>query len=210
MERRHEVIAALILDLRRDGAAFVKILAARHQLAAEGLHGRVLLARIAFGHDDHHRHAVARGGKRDRLAVIAARRCDQSFEAAIGAAQGIHINKAAAGFERSGRRVVLMLDHDRGADPFGEQRPGISRRRRHIAANGRGGGGKFVEGEQRHRSQFRGRNTTKCDIEKLTRKLARIATALASHTGNSRISAANSSVAVLTSNPATPEATKVR
>ena len=46
--------------------------------------------------------------------------------------------------------------------------------------------------------------------EKLTKKLARIATAFASHTGSSRISAANSSVAVLTSNPTTPEATNVR
>jgi len=74
----------------------------------------------------------------------------------------------------------------------------------------RTGGGKFVEREERHLSQFRRRKTTKCDSEKLTRKLARIATALASQTGKSRISAANKSVAVLTSNPATPEATNVR
>ena len=41
-------------------------------------------------------------------------------------------------------------------------------------------------------------------------KLARMATSLASHTGNSSTSAATSSVAVLAIQPAKPEATKAK
>ncbi len=56
----------------------------------------------------------------------------------------------------------------------------------------------------------RARNTTKCDSEKFTMKLARMATSLASHTGSNRISAATRSVAVLASQPAMPETTKAK
>ena len=150
MERRHVMVAALLLNLRRDGAAFVEILAANHQLAAEGFHRRVLLGRIAFGHDDDCWHAVARRGKRDRLAVIAAGRGDQAFQSAVGAAQRVDINQATAGLERSGRRVVLVLDDDVGADAMAQQRPGIGRRRQHEAAHRGKGATKFVEREQRH------------------------------------------------------------
>src|SRR5271155_1584476 len=56
----------------------------------------------------------------------------------------------------------------------------------------------------------RTRNTTKCEIEKFTTKLARTAKAFASHTGNNRTSAATRSVAVLATHPATPEETNVK
>jgi hypothetical protein len=56
----------------------------------------------------------------------------------------------------------------------------------------------------------RTRNTTKCDNEKFTMKLAMIAASFASHTGKSRTSAATRSAAVLASHPAMPAATKVK
>src|SRR5580704_5281408 len=54
------------------------------------------------------------------------------------------------------------------------------------------------------------RNTTKCDSEKLTTKLAKMAPALAIHTGSSRICAATTSAAVLAIKPAMPDTAKVR
>ena len=56
----------------------------------------------------------------------------------------------------------------------------------------------------------RTRNTTKCDNEKFTMKLAMTASSFASHTGKSRTSTATTSVAVLASHPAMLDATKVK
>src|SRR5215469_12300327 len=56
----------------------------------------------------------------------------------------------------------------------------------------------------------RTRNTTKCDNEKFTMKLAMIATSFASHTGKSRTSTATRSAAVLASHATMPAATKVK
>ena len=46
--------------------------------------------------------------------------------------------------------MVLVLDDDLGADRFGQQRPGIGRRRRHDATHDRGGLGKLVQAKERH------------------------------------------------------------
>ena len=54
------------------------------------------------------------------------------------------------------------------------------------------------------------RNTTKCDSEKLTMKLARIAKAFARYTGKSSTCAANTSVAVLAMRPTMPAARNAR
>ena len=72
VERRHIVIAALVLNARGDPAALVEILAGGDELAAERRHRRVLLGRVAFWHDDDRRHAVARGGKFDIAGLSAA------------------------------------------------------------------------------------------------------------------------------------------
>src|SRR6516162_1469703 len=56
----------------------------------------------------------------------------------------------------------------------------------------------------------RTRNTTKCDIEKFTMKLAMTASSFASHTGKSRTSTATRSAAVLANHPMMPDATKVK
>ncbi len=154
VKRRHEMIAALLLNLRRDGATFIEVLAGRHQLTAAGLHRGVLLGRIALGDDDHRRNAVARGGERDRLAVIAAGGGDEPFWLAAAAAQRLHIDQPAARLERSGRGVVLVLDHHLGADARLEERPGVGGGRRHQAADDLGGGRQFVERKKRHGGCF--------------------------------------------------------
>jgi len=55
----------------------------------------------------------------------------------------------------------------------------------------------------------RTRNTKKCESEKLTMKLTRIATALAIKIGSKRTCAAKTSAVVLTINPTMPDTTKV-
>jgi len=78
----------------------------------------------------------------------------------------------------------------------------------------------FLDGPQRREATASGqvvagrlrrtRNTTKCDIEKFTMKLAMTANSFASHTGKSRTSTPTTSAAVLASHPAMPDATKVK
>src|SRR5580698_8539784 len=129
----------------------------------------------------------------------------------FGVAQRIHVDQPAAHLERANRRMVLMLDNDNRADTLCQQRPCISGRGWHERANTGGRIVKLIQSEKRHNpAQRRCRNTTKCDSEKLTMKLVRIATALASQTGSSRIWAANNKVAVFVNRPAIPETTKVK
>ena len=150
VKRRDEMIAARMPDFRRDGAALVKVLPGRHQFAAEGLHRRVLFARVAFGNHDNRRNAVADSGDGDGLAMIAAGRRDQPLRHLAGTPQGVDINQHATRLERSGRCVVLMLDDDLRAASAVKQRPAIGRRRGHESANYGYGGLKLVQREQRH------------------------------------------------------------
>ena len=74
------MVAALLGELRRVRPAFIEVGAGDNQLRAEGLHRRILLARVAVRHENGARHARPRRGQCDRLAVIAARGGDDAFE----------------------------------------------------------------------------------------------------------------------------------
>ena len=91
MKRRNVVIAAFVLELYRNRAAFIEILARRHELAAEGRHCGILLAGVTFWDHDQRRNAMARGGNGHGLAVIAACRGDEALRHAPRAVQGIHV-----------------------------------------------------------------------------------------------------------------------
>ena len=73
--------------------------------------------------------AITRGCKCDRLTVIAACRGD-SLRMPKPRGAGHRRRPGRRGLERSGRHVVLVLDHDLGAGFRGEQGPGISGGRR--------------------------------------------------------------------------------
>ena len=118
----------------------LEVMAVHHQFGAKGLHRRVLLDRVALGHDDGRGEPVGARGEGDRLAVIAARRGDDAGTIRTGSPQFADMDQPAAHLEGAGRRMVLVLDPDIGAGACGEQRPGVGRRRRHRRVDDGGGG----------------------------------------------------------------------
>ena len=77
------------------------------------------------------RHGLARLA----LPVIAAGRGADAFGLRIGPFHPIDEGDGTSRFERSGRRVVLMLDPHLRPGLCGELRPGILRRRLHLCVN---------------------------------------------------------------------------
>ena len=131
VERRHHMEAC---ELRAAFGLFARgleILAVLDQFGAKTFHRAVLLDRIAARHVDHRRHAVPARRKREALAMIAARGRNNARRVRPLALQPLEIDQAAAHLEGSDGRVVLMLDDDRRTEPFGQERPGMRRRRRH-------------------------------------------------------------------------------
>ena len=145
MERRHEMIAALLRDPRGDRAAVVEIVAGDDQLRAKTFHRGILLHRVALRNDDDRRNAVPRGGDGDGLAVIAAGRRHDAFRQLAGAAQRVEIDEPAAHLECAGRGMVLVLDEDFDPGPLLKERPGIGRCRRHERAHDCRGLGKCIK-----------------------------------------------------------------
>ena len=70
-----------------------------------------------------------RAGEGEALAVIAARRRNEARAPGLASAQRVDIGEPAAHLEGAGRQMVLVLDHDLGAEPLGEKRPADRRRR---------------------------------------------------------------------------------
>src|ERR1700760_2421596 len=104
-------------------ARLLEVAAALDQLGAEGGHRAVLLDRVALRYVDRDRQPVAAAGKRDALAVIAARRRDQPARLGMFALEPVDIDQAAAHLESARGCVVLVLDQDVGAETLREQRP---------------------------------------------------------------------------------------
>ena len=73
--------------------------------------------------------------ERQALPVVAARRRDDARHLRALAPQAVDVDQPAADLEGAGRRVVLVLDPDLGAERLREQRPGVLRRRRHAAVH---------------------------------------------------------------------------
>src|SRR5665213_1952371 len=116
-------------------ACRLKILAVLDKLGAESAYRAILLDRIAVGNIDRHRHTVTACRKGETLAMIAACRRNDPGRARPFTLQTIEIDQSAAHLESAGRRMVLMLDNDRRAEPLRQHRPGIRRRRRHRPAH---------------------------------------------------------------------------
>ena len=135
MERRHEFEPAGRGAASGLLARGLEILAMFDKIGAERPHGAVLLDRIAVRHVDRDRHAIAPRGVGEALAVIAARGRDNPGCRGPLALEPIDIDKPAAHLEGAGRRVVLVLDDNIGAEPLGKQRPAMRRRRRHRRAD---------------------------------------------------------------------------
>ena len=95
------------------------------------------------------RKPARRAGKRERLAVIAARGADDAGRLRARALEPVHIDEPAAQLEGAGRRVVLVLDEDLRAGRRRKLRPGILRRRRHHRAHDRQRRLHLGEAEQR-------------------------------------------------------------
>ena len=96
---------------------------------AERAHRGVLLGGVAPRDDDGDRKPEAPPGEGEALAVIAARRRNQSGGVRRATAKLVDESQAAAHLEGAGRLMVLVLDDDLGAEPAREQRPGEGRRR---------------------------------------------------------------------------------
>ena len=74
---------------------------------------------------------MAAGRESEALPVIAARGGDDPGRIRPLALQPVEIDQPAPHLEGADRRVVLVLDHDIGAEPLRQQRPRMRRRRRH-------------------------------------------------------------------------------
>ena len=129
MERRNRVQTARAREPHRLLARGLKVAPEFDQFGAERAHGGVLLARIALRREDRHLKAGAPPGEGETLAMIAARRRNEPARRRLALDQRVDISEAAAHLEGAGRQVVLVLDHDLGAEPLVEQRP-VQRRRR--------------------------------------------------------------------------------
>src|SRR4051812_32343789 len=131
MKRRHEFEAGGGGAAIRLFASGLKVLTMLDEFGAQRLHGAILLDRIAARHQDRHGHAVTARGEGQALAMIAARRRDQSRGAGALAPHPVDIDQSAAHLEGCGRRVVLMLDDHACTEAFRQQRPRMRRRRLH-------------------------------------------------------------------------------
>ena len=100
------------------------------------------------GHDDHAAQAVAPGGEREALAVVAARCADHARRARRARRELRDEVEPAAHLERAGRRVVLVLHPDLAAGAPGDERPGVLRRGGHRRVHAARGG--FDGGEIDH------------------------------------------------------------
>ena len=99
------------------------------QFGAKSTHGGVFLGRIALRHEDCDLKARAPTREGQALAMIAARRQNDSANRRLALGERIDISQAATHLKRAGRQVVFVLDHDLGAEPLIEERP-VQRRRR--------------------------------------------------------------------------------
>jgi hypothetical protein len=105
------------------------------KIGTESPHGAIFLDRIAVRHKDRHRHAITARREGDTLAVISPGRRNQSGDARPLALQAVDIDEPAAHLEGAGRRMVLVFNNGRRAEPLRQQRPSVSRRRRHRRAD---------------------------------------------------------------------------
>ena len=129
MEGRNRMQAARFREPHRFLARGLKVMPELDELGAERAHGGVLLARIALRREDRHLQAGAPPGEGEALAVIAARRRDEAPRLRLAPHERVDISEPAAHLEGARRLVVLVLHHDLGLKPLGEERPGKSRRR---------------------------------------------------------------------------------
>ena len=165
MERRHQVPAALLGQRVGMLARGLKVIAKLDQLGTQCPHRGVFLAAVAQRHDDQRGHAVATGGKSDRLAVVAPGGADDTGRQCAGCRQPVEINQPAANLEGPHRRVVLMLEPELGAvtglaGKCGlQQRPAVLRRGRHHRVHGAGGG---LQGGQRKAHGAGSRPPSRC------------------------------------------------
>ena len=89
-EGRKPVEAARLGQLAGVVAGGVEVVAVLDKLGAQGLHGGVLFPVVAVRHDDGRGHGEPLGGEGDALAVVAARRRDNTRDIGVGAAQPVH------------------------------------------------------------------------------------------------------------------------
>ena len=130
MERRDEVQALSGRDPEGLVPRFVEITAELDHPGAEAGDGRILVEGIVARNIDGRRYPGPRRSERDGLTMIAARRRNDSGDLRGGAAQAIQVHQAAADFERTGGRVILMFHPYLAACAFGQLRPRVLRCRR--------------------------------------------------------------------------------
>ena len=139
VERAHEME---IVPFSQNGGVLVgglEIVADLDQRGAEPAHRPVFAGIVALRHDDRRREAERAGGIGDALPVIARRCRHDAADLRPRLAQLAEIHDAAADLEGAGRRMVLVLDPELGADPPRQQRPTILRCRRDDRVYERGG-----------------------------------------------------------------------
>src|ERR1700680_2241308 len=112
---------------------FIKVSAEFDDARAEGGYCRILVEGIVVRHVDGRCDAGASGGKRDGLAMIAARRGNDSTGLWMRMTESIQVHESPADFECAGRRVILMFYPHGAAGTQLQLRPGVLRGRRHYA-----------------------------------------------------------------------------
>lgn len=128
-------------------AGLIEVPAHLDELGAERSHRRVLVARVAFRHDDHTMHAMAPGGKGEALAVIATGGTDHAGRWLRGRREPGEEMQPATHLEGPDGRVVLVLHPYLATGAPGEERPGVLGGGRHCRVHVAGGRFQGVEAD---------------------------------------------------------------
>ena len=134
VEWRHHLQVALGRQLLRVLASGLVVVSTLDHSCAEPAHRRILVRVVARWHHDRHRHAGRATRVSQALAMVSGRRGDDAARLTALAAP-MEVGEAAPHLERTGRRVVLVLDPHLRAELLGEQGPGVLRRRWHMRAH---------------------------------------------------------------------------
>ncbi len=94
-----------------------------NEVNAKRLHRGILFPAVAARHDDRCPDAVYARRKSDRLSVVAARCADYAGGFCAARNKLVEVDETTAYLEGAGRRVILVLDPQIGAQFLAQQRP---------------------------------------------------------------------------------------
>ena len=133
MERVDQLEALIRGKGARKLQRLLEVLAVFHQFDPLGQHGAILLFAVAVGNDNDRLQTQKPRSHAHTLAMISARGRHHASQASLCLLEPVKIHERSPQFERSHRRMILMLDPGLGSQPVVDERPTVLGRRRHGA-----------------------------------------------------------------------------